>query len=145
MKPIGRDSKTVRSQLDDIIKFIKKVNYPRWEGLSVRALLEILSIVSTFCLKVVGISDDVQNAVEAGEHLVDSGFSADTSVTREQTEGLIRQLNRLDERARSREGDLEAMLEKLTEFTKNHTAVMDDIVQVRSSISILFYRLKLEF
>lgn len=73
----------------------------------------------------------MQNAVEAGEHLVDSGFSADTSVTREQTEGLIRQLNRLDERARSRESDLEAMLEKLQEFTKNHTAVMDDIVQVR--------------
>lgn len=79
----------------------------------------------------VSINDDVQTAVEAGEHLVDAGFSADTAVTREQTEGLIRQLNRLDERARSRECDLEAMLEKLQEFTKNHNAVMDDIVQVR--------------
>ena len=68
--------------------------------------------------------------MEAGEHLVDAGFSADTAMTREQTESLIRQLNRLDERARNRETDLEAMLEKLQEFTKNHISVMDDIVQV---------------
>jgi phytoene/squalene synthetase len=92
-----------------------------------------------FAFQVVSINDDVQNAVEAGEHLVDAGFSADTAMTREQTEGLIRQLNRLDERARHRESDLEAMLEKLQEFTKNHVAVMDDIVQV--GYSAIFFAL----
>lgn len=60
-------------------------------------------------------------------------------MTREQTESLIRQLNRLDERARSRENDLEALLEKLQEFNKSHTSVMDDIVQVRYTNFSLFF------
>lgn len=80
--------------------------------------------------QVVNANEDVQHAVDAGERLVDAGFSSDTAVTREQTEGLIRQLNRLDERARNRENDLETMLDKLQEFQRNHTAVLDDIVNV---------------
>lgn len=71
------------------------------------------------------------NAVEAGERLVDAGFSADTAVTREQTEALTRQLNRLDERARNREHDLENVLDKLLDFQQNHTNVVNDIVNVR--------------
>lgn len=100
MKPIGRDVKTVRSQLDDVNKLIKKI---------------------------VVANDDVLAVVEAGEHLVDSGFAPDTAVTREQTEALSRQLNRLDERARNRQNEIETMLDKLQDFQQNHTAVVDDI------------------
>ncbi|XP_065222552.1 dystonin isoform X14 [Planococcus citri] len=100
MKPVGRDIKTVRSQLDDINKLIKKI---------------------------VVANDDVLAVIEAGDHLVDSGFAPDTAVTREQTETLSRQLNRLDERARNRQNDIETMLDKLQDFQQNHSAVLDDI------------------
>lgn len=69
--------------------------------------------------------------IEAGDHLVDSGFAPDTAVTREQTESLSRQLNRLDERARKRQNEIESMLDKLQDFQQNHTAVLDDIAHVR--------------
>lgn len=82
------------------------------------------------------------NAVEAGERLVDAGFSADTAVTREQTEALTRQLNRLDERAHNRERDLENVLDKLLDFQQNHTNVINDIVNV---CSMLNFKYVLEF
>lgn len=72
----------------------------------------------------------MQRAAEAGEHLVDAGFSVDSAVTRDQTEALIRQLNKLDERARNRENELETVLDKLQEFQRNHSTVLDDIIQV---------------
>lgn len=80
-------------------------------------------------------NDDVRAVVDAGEHLVDSGFAPDTAVTREQTEALSRQLNRLDERARNRQNEIETMLEKLLDFQQNHNAVLDDITHVSNIIS----------
>ncbi len=84
------------------------------------------------------VNEDVLRAADSGEKLVDDGFTTDTAVTREQTEGLTRQLNRLDERARNRENDLETMLDKLQDFQQNHTVVMDDIVHVSNITTAIF-------
>uniref|UniRef100_A0A8D9ALE4 Dystonin n=1 Tax=Cacopsylla melanoneura TaxID=428564 RepID=A0A8D9ALE4_9HEMI len=107
MKPPGRDVKTVRSQQDDLSKFIKKL---------------------------VRTADDVANAVMAGERLVDSGFAPDTVATREQAESLNRQLNKLDEKARNREDELEKILEKLNAFQQAHTRVLEDINQASEDL-----------
>jgi hypothetical protein len=70
--------------------------------------------------------------VSAGEHLVDSGFAPDTAATREQVELLQRQLGRLDERAKSREEDLNSTLGRLESFYQNHAAVTQEIAEVNS-------------
>jgi hypothetical protein len=75
--------------------------------------------------------------VSAGEHLVDSGFAPDTAATREQVELLQRQLGRLDERAKSREEDLDSTLGRLELFYQIHSAVTQDIVEVNSNIYAL--------
>lgn len=72
-------------------------------------------------------SDDVASAVMAGERLVDSGFAPDTVATREQAENLNRQMNKLDERARNREEELDKILRKLEAFQQEHTGVLEDI------------------
>nr|CAD7258245.1 unnamed protein product [Timema shepardi] len=107
MKPPGRDLKTVRGQLDDTGKLVKKINKA---------------------------SGDVANTVLAGEHLVDSGFAPDTATTREQVELLQRQLGRLDERARAREEDLDASLGKLENFYQIHTAVMEEVGEASEEV-----------
>lgn len=100
MKPPGRDFKTVRTQIDDVNKLLHRIGK---------------------------VSDDVNAAVRSGEHLVDSGFAPDTAQTREQVETLRRQLGRLEERAKSREHDLETILKKLEEFYLTHASVLDNI------------------
>lgn len=67
MKPPGRDFKTVRAQIDDVGRLIKKINKA---------------------------SDDVNNTIAAGERLVDSGFAPDTVQTRQQVDTLRKQLGK---------------------------------------------------
>ncbi|CAH0385016.1 unnamed protein product [Bemisia tabaci] len=100
MKPPDRDIKIVRNQLDEVAKFIKKLAHA---------------------------GNDVARLAEAGEQLIDNGFAPDAATTREQAASLIRQLNRLDERAKNREDELEKVLAKLQKFHEIHSAVMDDI------------------
>lgn len=47
-----------------------------------------------------------------------------------QVEGLRKQLGKLDERARSKEQDLEDTLSKLEAFYKAYDSVMDDVQEV---------------
>lgn len=70
----------------------------------------------------------------AGERLVDSGFAPNTVTTREQAESLNRQLNKLDEKARKREDDLDKILEKLTAFQQKHARVLEDINQASENL-----------
>ncbi|XP_064211548.1 dystonin isoform X36 [Tribolium castaneum] len=100
MKPPGRDLKTVRGQIDDIGRFLVKINKA---------------------------TDDVNDAIAAGERLVDSGFAPDTAQTRQQVETLRKQLGKLDDRARSREQSLEDIHKKLEQFYMSHANVLDDI------------------
>ncbi|XP_054274796.1 dystonin isoform X14 [Macrosteles quadrilineatus] len=107
MKPPARDVKTVRQQIDDVNKLITKI---------------------------VHASDEVANAVSAGERLVDNGLTPDAAQTREQTEALGRQLARLDERARTREQDLESVLNKLQQFLQRQADVLEDIQQASEEV-----------
>lgn len=79
-------------------------------------------------------SDEVANAVSAGERLVDNGLSPDAQATREQTDSLGRQLQRLDERARTRETDLETTLNRLQQFQQRHADVLEDIQQASEEV-----------
>lgn len=100
MKPPGRDFKTLRTQIDDVGKLLKKINKA---------------------------ADDVNNTVSAGERLVDSGFAPDTAQTRQQVDALRKQLGKLDDRARNREQNLEGALKKLEDFYLAHANVLDDL------------------
>ncbi|XP_072387789.1 microtubule-actin cross-linking factor 1 isoform X30 [Diabrotica undecimpunctata] len=100
MKAPGREIKVVRGQIDDINKFLTKVNKA---------------------------SDNLKHAINSGERLVDSGFAPDTVLTRQQLDTLKKQLGKLDDRAHSREKDLENTLKKLEGFYISHASVLDDI------------------
>jgi dystonin len=103
MKPPAREVKVVRTQIDETSKLIRKISKA---------------------------GEDVAQAVEAGEELVDSGFAADVSATREQVEILQRQFGRLDERAKGREEALESALQRLESFYEVHTAIVREISEV---------------
>ncbi|XP_028131989.1 microtubule-actin cross-linking factor 1 isoform X36 [Diabrotica virgifera virgifera] len=100
MKPPGREVKVVRGQIDDVNKFLTKVNKA---------------------------SDNLKHAINSGERLVDSGFAPDTVLTRQQLDTLKKQLGKLDDRAQNREKDLENTLKKLEGFYISHASVLDDI------------------
>lgn len=104
MKSPGRDIKTVRQQLDDMIKFYKKLE-------DANAL--------------------IGQAQRAGESLVDSGFAPDTAQTRDQVDSLRKQLAKLDERARNKEQELDDVLGKLEGFYQGYDNVMGDIQEVK--------------
>ncbi|XP_066142738.1 microtubule-actin cross-linking factor 1 isoform X44 [Euwallacea fornicatus] len=100
MKPPGREIKTVRSQIDDVAKFVNKIGKA---------------------------SRDVEEAIAAGERLVDSGFAPDTAQTRQQVDTLKRQLGKLEDRAHSREKELDSALKKLEDFYLKHAEALDGI------------------
>ncbi|XP_063629073.1 dystonin isoform X7 [Cydia splendana] len=110
MKPPGRDIKTVRQQLDDITRFYKRLE---------RA------------------DDVVADVQRAAEGLVDSGYAGDAAKTRDQVEGLRKQLGKLDERARAREQDLDDTLSKLEAFYKAYDSVMDDVQEASEQVRSL--------
>ncbi|KAH9633161.1 hypothetical protein HF086_013784 [Spodoptera exigua] len=102
MKPPGRDIKTVKQQLDDIGRFYKRLE---------------------------NADDLVGDTERAAEELVDSGHTVDDTKTRDQVEGLRKQLAKLDERARAKEQDLDDTLSKLEAFYKAYDSAAE---QVRS-------------
>ncbi|CAG9792786.1 unnamed protein product [Diatraea saccharalis] len=110
MKPPGRDIKTVKTQLDDVSRFYKRLEK----------------------------ADDLVGDIErAAENLVDSGYTVDSANTRDQVEGLRKQLAKLDERARSKEQDLDDTLSKLEAFYKAYDSVMDDVQEASEQVRSL--------
>ncbi|XP_049817745.1 dystonin isoform X11 [Aethina tumida] len=107
MKPPGRDVKTVRDQIDEVDRFIKKIGKA---------------------------SDAVNDAINDGERLVDSGFAPDTQQTRQQVETLKKQLSKLDDRAQNRERDLENTLKKLEDFYQNHSNALEDLREADNQV-----------
>nr|XP_022907001.1 microtubule-actin cross-linking factor 1 isoform X2 [Onthophagus taurus] len=107
MKPPGRDFKTVKTQIEDCAKLIKKLNKA---------------------------ADCVNEAISSGERLVDSGFAPDTAQTREQVNTLNKQLNKLEDRAKSRENDLDSTMKKLEEFYLLHAGVLDDVIEAMDQL-----------
>lgn len=107
MKPPGRDLKTVRGQIDDVNQLLGKI---------------------------IKVTDDVSDAINAGERLVDSGFAPDTAQTRQQVDALKKQLGKLDDRAHNREKDLESTLKKLEDFYMAHANVLEDLQDATSEL-----------
>lgn len=110
MKPPGREIKVVRGQIDEVTRFLSKVNK---------------------------VSDNVTNAIHSGERLVDSGFAPDTIQTREQVENLRKHIDKLDNRARNRETNLENTLKKLEDFYIVHSTVINDIQDASEQVKKL--------
>ncbi|KAG6439104.1 hypothetical protein O3G_MSEX000488, partial [Manduca sexta] len=110
MKPPGRDIKTVKQQLEDIARFYKQLER----------------------------ADDLIADVEKdAESLDESGHTVDSTKTRDQVEGLRKQLAKLDERARSKEQDLDDTLSKLEAFYKAYDSVMDDVDEAAEQVRSL--------
>nr|XP_026497636.1 microtubule-actin cross-linking factor 1 isoform X20 [Vanessa tameamea] len=109
MKPPGRDVKTVKAQLDDLGRFYKKLE---------------------------GLDDLVIDSERAAESLADSGHG-DSDKARNQVENIRKQLAKLDERARSKEQDLDDTLSKLEAFYKAYDSVMDDVDEASEQIRSL--------
>lgn len=110
MKAPGRDIKTVRGQLDDVADFLHKVAQA---------------------------GNDVNDAIKDGEILVDSGFAPDTAQTRQQVDTLSRQLQKLDDRGKQRENDLQATIERLQAFYETQAGVLDDIQDASEQLRAL--------
>ncbi|XP_069355685.1 microtubule-actin cross-linking factor 1 isoform X17 [Maniola hyperantus] len=106
MKAPGREIKTVKAQLDDLGRFYKRLEQA---------------------------DDLVADSERAAENLVDSGF-AESSKARDQVEGIRKQLAKLDERARSKEQDLDDTLSKLEAFYKAYDSVMDDVDEAAEQV-----------
>ncbi|XP_046973803.1 dystonin isoform X22 [Vanessa cardui] len=109
MKPPGRDIKTVKAQLDDLGRFYKKLER---------------------------LDDLVIDSERAAESLADSGHG-DSDKARNQVENIRKQLVKLDERARSKEQDLDDTLSKLEAFYKAYDSVMDDVNEASEQIRSL--------
>ncbi|KAJ8676763.1 hypothetical protein QAD02_012550, partial [Eretmocerus hayati] len=108
MKPPGRDVKTVREQIEKTRALQSKMSH---------------------------LSEEVTKLVSSGDNLVDSGFAVDAIATREHIDSLKRQLGKLEERAQSREDELNDVLNRLQKFSRMHASVMDNIADVSEQIS----------
>ncbi|XP_045455993.1 microtubule-actin cross-linking factor 1 [Melitaea cinxia] len=109
MKPPGRDIKTVKAQLDDLGRFYKKLER---------------------------LDDLVADSEKAAETLADNGHG-DSDKARDQVENVRKQIAKLDERARSKEQDLDDTLSKLEAFYKAYDSVMDDVNEAAEQIRSL--------
>ncbi|XP_014475405.1 PREDICTED: dystonin isoform X27 [Dinoponera quadriceps] len=107
MKAPGREIKIVRGQLEDIAKIVGKISK---------------------------LYEEIGDLESRGERLVDYGFAADAVATRDQIKGFKRQIGRLDERARAREDELTATLNKLQEFYQSHADVMEGIADANEQV-----------
>ncbi|XP_070068873.1 microtubule-actin cross-linking factor 1 isoform X41 [Drosophila takahashii] len=103
LSPPGREIKIVQVQLDDVGKIQNKLD------------------------RLVGRLEDAERAADV---LVDAGFAADTTQTREQISTLRKTLGRLDNRVRDHEENLQATLKALREFYDNQSQTLDDIQDV---------------
>ncbi|CAH2249192.1 jg21743 [Pararge aegeria aegeria] len=106
MKSPGREIKTVKAQLDDLGRFYKRLEQA---------------------------DDLVADSERAAENLVDSGY-ADSAKARDQVEGIRKQLAKLDEKARSKEQDLDDTLSKLEAFYKAYDSVIDDVDEASEQV-----------
>ncbi|XP_034109846.1 dystonin isoform X28 [Drosophila albomicans] len=103
LSPPAREIKIVQQQLDDVSKLQNKLD------------------------RLVGRLEDAERAADV---LVDAGFAADTTQTREQISTLRKTLGRLDNRVRDHEDNLQSTLKALREFYDIQSQTLDDIKDV---------------
>ncbi|KRG05383.1 dystonin isoform X34 [Drosophila mojavensis] len=103
LSPPAREIKIVQQQIDDVGKLQNKLD------------------------RLVGRLEDAERAADV---LVDAGFSADTTQTREQISTLRKTLGRLDNRVRDHEDNLQGTLKALQDFYDMQSQALDDIQDV---------------
>ncbi|XP_017864919.1 PREDICTED: dystonin isoform X43 [Drosophila arizonae] len=103
LSPPAREIKIVQQQIDDVGKLQNKLD------------------------RLVGRLEDAERAADV---LVDAGFSADTTQTREQISTLRKTLGRLDNRVRDHEDNLQRTLKALQDFYDMQSQALDDIQDV---------------
>ncbi|XP_017129684.1 dystonin isoform X36 [Drosophila elegans] len=103
LSPPAREIKIVNGQIDDVGKIQNKLGH---------------------------LLSRLEDAERAADVLVDAGFAADTTQTREQISTLRKTLGRLDNRVRDHEDNLQATLKALREFYDNQSQTLDDIKDV---------------
>ncbi|XP_015039863.2 dystonin isoform X44 [Drosophila pseudoobscura] len=120
MKSLGID-------LNDLETEIEKLSPPAREIKIVQQQLDDVGKIQNRLDRLVGRLEDAERAADV---LVDAGFAADTTQTREQISTLRKTLGRLDNRVRDHEENLQATLKALREFYDNQSQTLDDIQDV---------------
>ncbi|XP_034652271.1 dystonin isoform X30 [Drosophila subobscura] len=120
MKSLGID-------LNDLETEIEKLSPPAREIKIVQQQLDDVGKLQNRLDRLVGRLEDAERAADV---LVDAGFAADTTQTREQISTLRKTLGRLDNRVKDHEDNLQATLKALREFYDNQSQTLDDIQDV---------------
>ncbi|XP_034137703.1 dystonin isoform X30 [Drosophila guanche] len=120
MKSLGID-------LNDLETEIEKLSPPAREIKIVQQQLDDVGKLQNRLDRLVGRLEDAERAADV---LVDAGFAADTTQTREQISTLRKTLVRLDNRVKDHEDNLQATLKALREFYDNQSRTLDDIQDV---------------
>jgi hypothetical protein len=68
--------------------------------------------------------------LRTADALVDSGYSRDAGATRTQAQGAAKTLANLEERARTREEEIDSTANRMRNFQDEYQAVADDIQHV---------------
>jgi len=118
-KALGLDLSNLERELDGMKPPAREVKVVRNQ----------LDDIAKFLKKITKAGDDVAALVRTSDNLVDPGLHA-----REQIDNLRRTLTRLDERARTREEDLDSALQKLEQFYQDHTVVLEDIHEAQEQV-----------
>nr|XP_016942969.1 dystonin isoform X37 [Drosophila suzukii] len=120
MKSLGID-------LNDLETEIEKLSPPAREIKIVQVQIDDVGKIQNKLDRLVGRLEDAERAADV---LVDAGFAADTTQTREQISTLRKTLGRLDNRLRDHEENLQATIKALREFYDNQSQTLDDIQDV---------------
>merc|ERR1719367_2005777 len=100
MGPIARDLDTLHYQLDEVQGFLGKVNDSRKE---------------------------IANASKAADDLISKGFAPNAREIKDSLASLSKQVDKLDQRGRAREKDVDNMIVKVQAFNDQYQGVMNEI------------------
>ncbi|XP_043948112.1 uncharacterized protein LOC108029356 isoform X14 [Drosophila biarmipes] len=120
MKSLGIDLNNLETE-------IEKLSLPAREIKIVQGQIDDVGKMQNKLDRLVGRLEDAERAADV---LVDAGFAADTTQTREQISTLRKTLGRLDNRLRDHEESLQATLKALREFYDHQSQTLDDIQNV---------------
>uniref|UniRef100_A0A6P4F6A1 Dystonin isoform X36 n=1 Tax=Drosophila rhopaloa TaxID=1041015 RepID=A0A6P4F6A1_DRORH len=119
--------KSLSIDLNDLETEIEKLSPPAREIKIVNAQIDDVGKIQSKLDHLLGRLEDAERAANV---LVDAGFAADTTQTREQISTLRKTLGRLENRVRDHEDNLQATLKALREFYDIQSQTLDDIKDV---------------
>ena len=100
MGPIARDIDTLHHQLDEVQGFLDKVG---------------------------GAKDELARASKAADDLVSKGFVPNAREVKDNLTNISRQVDKLEQRGKSREKDIDVMIGKVQAFNDQYGGLMNDI------------------